>query len=472
MDLSTNMLAIFGLVIVVAFMVLIMTKKATPFTALVTAPIVVAIIAALIAGDGTILKIAGWAKDGIFGYAKAVKTDDVITGAKMVNGIVPTAIMLLFAILYFGLMLTAGLFDPVVKFILKIVKGDPLKVLVGTAILALCVSVDGDGSTTTLVVCSAMIPVYKKLKMKMMDLAVIIILGNSIMNLLPWGGPTARIISALNINEGELLRKILPGMLIAAVWVVLVGYIRGRSERKRLGIVDITEEDLAEVTAQQHKDDAELRRPKLVWFNLVLTLIMITLLIFGGQWVIPSINTAVIFEVGFAIALIVNYRSLKDQRAIVEEYGAAALHVVLMVLAAGIFMGILNGSGMSDAMGRALSDWMPSFLGHSWGVVVAVISVPGTFLLSNDAFYYGVLPVLSEVGGNNGFTPMDMAVASTVGQSYHLLSPLVGFIYLLLNLTGVDMGQWQRTAGKWAIGTFIVFLLSMLTFGGVPFIVS
>ncbi|MDR1449167.1 MAG: citrate:proton symporter [Propionibacteriaceae bacterium] len=467
-----NVLAICGLVIVAGFMVLIMTKKATPFTSLVSVPIVVAVIAALIAGDGSINKIAGWAKDGLFGYVESTKDEaGVITAAKMVNGLVPTATMLLFAILFFGLMLTAGLFDPAVAFILKVVKGDPLKVLVGTAIMSLCVSVDGDGSTTTLVVCSALIPVYKKLNMKMMDLAVIIILGNSIMNLLPWGGPTARIIAALGVPEGDLLRRILPGMLIASVWVIIVGYIRGRAERKRLGIVEITAEDLREVQAQQHKDNDALRRPKLVWFNLGLTLVMLACLIFGGQWVIPSINSAVIFEVGFAIALIANYRSLKDQRAIVEEYGAAALHVVLMVLAAGVFMGILNGSGMSTAMGQALSNWMPDFLSHSWGLVVAILSVPGTFLLSNDAFYLGVLPVLNEVGVQNGFTNMDMAVASTVGQSYHLLSPLVGFIYLLLNLTGVDMGQWQRAAGKWALGTFAVFLVSAMIFGGMPFIV-
>ena len=61
-----------------------------------------------------------------------------------------------------------------------------------------------------------------------------------------------------------------------------------------------------------------------------------------------------------------------------------------------------------------------------------------------------------------------MIRASTTGQASHLLSPLVGFIYLLLHLTGVDMGTWQRTAAKWSIGTFVVFLLCAVTIGGVP----
>ena len=94
--------------------------------------------------------------------------------------------------------------------------------------------------------------------------------------------------------------------------------------------------------------------------------------------------------------------------------------------------------------------------------------MPGTFVLSNDAFYLGVLPVLNQVGIEYGFTAMDMAIASTAGQAFHLLSPLVGFIYLLLQITGVDMGKWQIQSAKWGIGVFVLFLLGMFTFGGVP----
>ena len=147
------MLALFGVLIVAGFMLLIMTRKAPPFTALVLVPLAV--------GLGT-----GWF--GEFGYTAADIPKFAIAGmignAKLdINGVAGTALMLLFAILYFGMMLTAGLFTPAVNFIVKVIKGDPLKVLVGTALLALTVSVDGDGSTTTLVVCSALIPVYKKL---------------------------------------------------------------------------------------------------------------------------------------------------------------------------------------------------------------------------------------------------------------------------------------------------------------------
>lgn len=437
------MLAIWGYLIVVVFMLLIMTKKATPFTSLVLVPLVIG----LLAGLGS--------KVGPFGLAG-------------IKSVVPTVVLLLFAILYVGLMITAGLFDPLVRLILRLVKGDPLKVMLGTAVLATVVSVDGDGSTTTMIVCSAMIPVFLRLRMRMMDLAVVTILANEVMNLLPWGGPTARIIAALGVDEGELLRRILPGMALAVCWVMVVAALIGLRERKRLGIVHLDDHELASLHAAEGNEHAELLRPRMLWPNFILTMVLMVLLVFGGMYGLPKVPASVLFEVGFAIALLLNYRTLADQQAIVNIHGANALQVVTMVLAAGIFMGILNESGMSKAIGQTLATWVPASMGGMWPLVTAIASVPGTFLLSNDAFYLGVLPILAKTGEQYGFSAMDIAVASTVGQSFHLLSPLVGFIYLLLNLTGVEMGAWQRSAGTWAIGLFFCFLVSMYLFGGVP----
>ena len=84
-----------------------------------------------------------------------------------------------------------GLFDPLTDRILRIAKGDPLKVMVGTGIITAIVSLSGDGTTTTLICCTALVPIFKRLKMRLMNLAVILILMNTILNLLPWSGPTA-----------------------------------------------------------------------------------------------------------------------------------------------------------------------------------------------------------------------------------------------------------------------------------------
>lgn len=431
------LLTLLGYGIVVTFMVLIMTKRMTAFTSLIIIPI----IFAYIGGFG--LNIGKFA----------------LTGVKSVA---PTAAMLLFAIVYFGIMINVGLFDPLVNAIVKFVKGDPLKVLVGTAILAAVVSVDGDGSTTTMIVCSALLPVYKKLKIKPLYLATIIIMMNSIMNLLPWGGPTARIMSALKLDGSDILRPLVPGMIIAIIYVIGVAYWLGLKERKRLGIATLDAAALSEMAATLSEEEKELKRPKLIWVNFILTIIVMVVLI-GGK--VPS---SIIFEVGVALALIINYPQLKTQRQLIEIHAGNAIQVVIMVLAAGVFMGILTETKMAEAIALNLASIVPESFGSHWAAVTAVISIPGTFLLSNDAFYFGVLPVLAETGAAYGFTPLQIGIASTMGQAFHLLSPLVAFIYLLLQLTGVDMGEWQKHAAKWSIGTFIIFVLAAAVTGVMP----
>jgi citrate-Mg2+:H+ or citrate-Ca2+:H+ symporter, CitMHS family len=430
-------LTLLGYGIVITFMVLIMMKKMTAFASLITIPVIFALI------GGMAPKLGAYALTGI-------------------KGVTTTATMLLFAILFFGIMINVGLFDPLVKFIVKIVKGDPLKVLVGTAILAAVVSFDGDGTTTTMIVTSALLPVYKKLKIKPLYLATVIIMQNSVMNLLPWGGPTARIMAALKLDGGAILAPLVPGMVLGVIWGIVVAYLIGLKERKRLGIIKIDDIALNEMAATVDEEEAALRRPKLIWVNLALTVLVMYFLIAGK---LPS---AVIFELAVALALIINYPKLKTQRDLIERHAGNAIQVVVMVLAAGIFMGILTESGMANAIALNLASIVPKSFGSHWALVTAIISIPGTFFLSNDAFYFGVLPVLAQTGAAYGFTPLQIGIASTMGQAFHLLSPLVAFIYLLLQITEVDMGEWQRYAAKWSIGTFVLFVLAAAITGVMP----
>lgn len=151
----------------------------SPFTALVLIPLVFAII--LVAtGQVQDVNIGTLIRQGLFGN----NSKDKLTAMK---GTAETGIMLLFAILYFSTMLDAGLFDPITNKMIRFAKGDPMKVLMATAIVAAAVSLNGDGTTTTLICCSAFVPIYKKLDMKLMNLGVLVILQNTIMNLLPWG---------------------------------------------------------------------------------------------------------------------------------------------------------------------------------------------------------------------------------------------------------------------------------------------
>lgn len=439
------LLTVLSYAMIIVFMFVVMKKKMSPFTSLVVIPLIFTIIAL----------VAGLIPEGNI-------SEFILKGVTTTS---KTGIMLLFAILFFSIMLDAGLFDPITSKMIHYAKGDPMKVLIATAIVAAAVSLNGDGTTTTLICCSAFIPIYKKLNMKLMNLGVLIILQNTIMNLLPWGGPTARAMSVLNI-DADILSYLAPGMVLSIIYVIgFVAPKMGREERARLGVTDLTDEDINELLNISDEETLALRRPKNFVFNALLTVGLVSWLVAGSFIDAIKMPPLFLFLIGTCIALMVNYPNLKDQSKRIGENAGDAVQVVILVFAAGAFMGLFQGSGMADALANSFIHLVPKQLAGFWGLIVALISAPGTFFISNDGFYFGVLPVLAEAGAKYGFTNMELALASLMGQAFHLLSPLVAFIYLLLRLTGLDMGEWQKESGKYALGVFIIFVVTIMLFG-------
>ncbi|RJS58744.1 citrate:proton symporter [Bacillus sp. PK3_68] len=430
------MLAILGFLMILVFMALIMTGRLSAMIALIVVPVVFA----LIGGFGS--EIGPMALEGI-------------------KSVAPTGIMILFAILFFGILIDAGVFDPIISTILKLVKGDPVKIAIGTAVLALLISLDGDGTTTYMITISAMLPLYKRIGMKPLILAGIAVSASGVMNLLPWGGPTARVMTALKLEMSDVFTPVIPSMLGGVLFVLSMAYLLGRKERKRIGIIELGFGTVARELAAT-AEESYLKRPKLILFNYALTIILL------GSLIMELLPTTVLFMLGFAVAITVNYPKMSDQKERVANYADNALSVVSMIFAAGVFTGLLSGTGMVDAMANSMIQHIPEGMGSHFAVITAIISAPFTFFMSNDAFYYGVLPLLAKAGAAYGIDPAMIGRASLFGLPVHLLSPLVPSTYLLVGMVGEDFGELQRAFLKWACGSTLVLLIVALLLGIIP----
>lgn len=429
------MLALLGFLTIGVFLLAIFTKKLSVIVSLVIIPI----IFGLIGGFGE--EIGGLMLDGLIQVA-------------------PTGIMLVFAIMYFGLMMDVGLFDPMIKKIIQIVKGDPLKVVMGTVFLAMIVHLDGNGSATFMITITAMLPIYEKLGMNRLILAGVVALGAGVMNIIPWGGPTARAITTLNAEAVDIFNPIIPAMIAGIVWVLFASYLIGRKERKRLGIINIENIDF---NLELDEETKKIRRPKLFYFNLLLTLTMLCALLF--VW----LPMPVVFIVGFIVALMVNYPKNVDQQARILSHAGNVLLVASMIFAAGIFTGILNGTGMIGEMASALVRLIPDSLGNYLPTIVAITSMPLSLVFTPDAYYFGVLPIISETASNLGINPHEIGRAAILGQMTvgFPLSPLTAATFILIGLAKVDLFEHQKFIFKWAFGTTIVMTIVAILTGAI-----
>ncbi|MDQ0797243.1 CitMHS family transporter [Streptomyces sp. B1I3] len=479
------MLTILGFAMIATFLVLIMMKKMSPIAALVLIPALFCVAV----GQG--------AKLG----------DYVIEG---VGNLAPTAAMLMFAIVYFGVMIDVGLFDPIVRGILRFCKADPMRIVVGTAVLAAIVSLDGDGSTTFMITVSAMYPLYKRLKMSLVVMTGVAATANGVMNTLPWGGPTARAATALKVDAADIFVPMIPALAVGLLAVILLACVLGRRERKRLGTLTlddvlVTEPETVLVGAGgggdrpargpkpstgggaavgeegQHNGDTEhgkgadeggtgegfkgldpdrsTLRPKLYWFNAGLTVALLAAMI------LELMPIPVLFLLGAALALTVNFPHMPDQRARIAAHADNVLNVSGMVFAAAVFTGVLTGTGMVEHMADWVVGAVPDAMGPHMALVTGLLSLPLTYFMSNDGFYFGVLPVLAEAGAAHGVSPLEIARASIVGQPLHMSSPLVPAVYVLVGMAKVEFGDHTRFTVKWAVLTSLVVLGAGILFG-------
>ncbi|MQS34493.1 CitMHS family transporter [Streptomyces katsurahamanus] len=484
------MLTILGFAMIATFLVLIMMKKMSPIAALVLIPALFCVLV----GDGAQLG------------------DYVIEG---VGNLAPTAAMLMFAIVYFGVMIDVGLFDPIVRGILRFCKADPMRIVVGTAVLAAIVSLDGDGSTTFMITVSAMYPLYKRLKMSLVVMTGIAATANGVMNTLPWGGPTARAATALKLDAADIFVPMIPALAVGLLFVFILAYVLGMRERKRLGYISLDEAlepasggvlvktgggkaktggkaksggkaktgggagsgssastgsagSTGSVAVADGEDDDDFQgldpnretlRPKLYWFNAGLTIALLTAMI------MELLPIPVLFLLGAALALTVNYPDMADQKARIGAHAENVLNVAGMVFAAAVFTGVLTGTGMVKSMADWLVDAIPQGMGPHMAIVTGLLSLPLTYFMSNDGFYFGVLPVLAEAGAAHGVSPLEIARASLVGQALHMSSPLVPAVYVLVGMAKVEFGDHTRFTVKWAALTSLVVLAAGVVFG-------
>ncbi|EQB7868105.1 CitMHS family transporter [Citrobacter amalonaticus] len=380
----------------------------------------------------------------------------------MVEGITklaPMAAMFVFAIAFFGVVTDAGMFDPIVRGILRFVGTNPVKIIIGTGLLALIAHLDGNGAVTFLITVPTMLPLFNRLGMDKRILLGIVALSAGV-NFLPWTGPMIRASAALNVTTHDLFIPLIPAQLAGLTFMVIMGWYWGKREEKRLGAAHFA---AAAGDFSHHKELTEqekvLRRPHLFWVNIALVIAVI------GTMVFTRISPTVAFMIALTLALMINYPNVEMQKERINAHAKAALMMASILFAAGAFTGIMGGAGMLKAMSHAAVEFMPAALASHIPFIVGLISMPLSLIFDPDSYYFGIMPVVAHTVDIMGIPAIQVAQASVLGQmtTGFPVSPLTPATFLLVSLAGVDLADHQKFSIPvlWAASVIMTFAAAL-----------
>ena len=153
------------------------------------------------------------------------------------------------------------------------------------------------------------------------------------------------------------------------------------------------------------------------------------------------VDPAVLFVLGTAVALTVNYGSSELQRGRVDAHARAAVMMAAILLAAGAFTGIMTGSGMLKAMALSVAHVGTRVDGDPHAVRARTrLDAPQPPLRPGLVLSLGALPVVAEVGRTLGVPAIQFGQAALLGQmtTGFPVSPLTPATFLVVGLTGID----------------------------------
>ena len=346
-----------------------------------------------------------------------------------------TAILFIFSVTYFGIMNDAGLFDKLVDGLVKKAGKNITLILIFTSIIAMIGHIDGAAATTYLITIPTMLPIYKKMHIRPTVLLLLCGAATGIMNLVPWGGPTIRAATTANVDATELWIKMIPMQIFGLVSLIGIAVYLGVVETKRLAKLGLVAAETEE-TDEEKSVDLSLKRPKLLWFNLIFTIVLIIALV--QKW----LPTYAVFMVGTIIVLAVNYPDPQLQQKRIQAHAPSSIMLTVTLLCAGIFLGVMTQTGMVLEMSKVLISALPVGLQRYLHYIVGALGAPLGMVLGPDPYYYGIMPIIGQIVEPFGVTLDTVGRAMLIGENVGLsVSPVVPPTFLAIGLAGVDLKE-------------------------------
>lgn len=411
------LLVIVGFAMVAALIGLLLSGKTIPMIAFV----LVSLVGAVVLGF-TPKEIGGFVSDGV-------------------NTVINSVGMAMFATAFFTIMTSVGVFDPLVKFLSKYA-GNVAIIMAITYLIASVGHFDTGTTSTILLTIPMMLPLYRKFHIRVEYMFLMIGSAVAMMNLLPMGGGQIGLSAVSGIDVGVLFRQIVP--VIGIGWVVnllLAIFFYAPQEKRR--IAKMTTEEIEAMDAEYKallevgKKGIDLQEVKMdwkYWANLILTIAAVVVVF------MDIIKAYFVFMVAYMIALLINYPGNKAKNDIIKLCAANCYPIAGIMLCAGVFVGVMSGSGMLSEMASFVVSLIPQALHGVYNIVLAIVCTPMSIALGSQAYYYGFSPLLLEVGSAMGVSTLaTIATLQITQNAFGFITPVSAVNHLACGMLGRDI---------------------------------
>lgn len=367
--------------------------------------------------------------------------------------------MMLFGLMYFTMLSATGMFETIINVIMKPFKGNMNNwvVMILTTLVSAIAMITATPTTTYLIALPIMISLYDRTGF---DKRVALVLMQTViaaMCFLPWGQGVATSAVFAEVSPLKLSQDVIPISLcfvpiIVAQWIYFAFYMKKHTSQS---------DQIVASKKIQKQDGVSMKRPKLFWINLIIFVLVIYAL------AVLKYPSYLVFAAGALITTLIDYPKVADHRKLWSKASQTIFRILFMLIGISIFVGIFNGTGMTNGIAKTLVGIFPSQLTRYLSLILLALSVLVIRFLPYQ-LYNSLYPILISVEKFYGLTPTQVIAPYVTNLAFATgASPLTPATLVGTSLLDIDLNSYCNFALPIQFISNIAVILIGLAFGAI-----
>ena len=366
--------------------------------------------------------------------------------------------MMLFGLMYFTMLSKTGMFEQIIEWIMRPFnkKLNNWIIMILTTVISMIAMLTATPTATYLIVFPIMVALYDKVKFDKRVAMIIAQTGISTMLFLPWGQGVATSAIFAGVSPLKLSSSILP-ISFCFIPVIILQYIFFAWFMKKY---PYSEKSVNQNNHSKDKVNVDIyKRPKLFWFNLVIFICVILCL------AVLKLPSYLVFAAGAFLTTIIDYPKSTEYKPLWSQSAITIFNITFMIVSIAIFVGIFNGSGMTQSLAKGIVAIFPHFVLRYIHLIILGLSVIIIRFLPYQLFN-SFYPILIQIGKEFGLSGIEIVAPFSVTLGLATgSSPLTPATIVGTTLLGVNLDDYCNLAVPIQFVSNILVILNGLIFG-------